>query len=68
MGKKYELIFEVDLKIDLEDGSYDTCIEEFDFNLDPAIQVKLINEEKFVEKRNERIKLLGEDKAEEELK
>ena len=37
MGKKYELIFEVDLKIDLEDGSYDTCIEEFDFNLDPAV-------------------------------
>jgi len=47
MGKKYELIFEVDLKIDLEDGSYDTCIEEFDFNLDPAVIEKLINEQRF---------------------
>ena len=47
MVKKYELIFEVDLKIDLEDGSYDTCIEEFDFNLDPAVIEKLINEQRF---------------------
>ena len=47
MGKKYELIFEVDLKIDLEDGSYDTCIEEFDFNLSPALIEKLIEEERF---------------------
>ena len=42
-----ELIFEVDLKIDLEDGSYDTCIEEFDFNLSPALIEKLIEEERF---------------------
>ena len=47
MGKKYELIIDVDLKIDLEDGSYPVYIHEFDFNLDPEIQVKLINEEKF---------------------
>ena len=45
-----ELIIDVDLKryaIDLEDGSYDVCTHEFDFNLDPAIQSKLIDKEKF---------------------